>query len=278
MKAGHSHNEKTNKAWDRLNARLHEEHLIPPQQSLRHKRTFPTRVALAAAVLAIIASGIILLLPTGRHDKLLSITNKEKEAYAVTTLTDGSIIYMASEATISLPEKFDSHQREVSLSGDAFFEVTQDNEKPFRVKSRGFTITVLGTSFMINTESTGNTGLSVKSGKVKVTIDKTNEEIILPAGKAVSITPDSFKKKEDKKESFSPYKSKLHFKDQTLKDVLKVMNKRYRDTIIVSGEECEGRILTATFHKESPLLTAQMICTALNLNYTIKGDTITIHN
>jgi ferric-dicitrate binding protein FerR (iron transport regulator) len=277
MKAGHTHTERTNKAWNRLNNRLHEEQLIPPQPPSGQTSTYPARVALATAVIAIIASGIILLLPTGKQHGLLSITNKEKEAFAVTTLADGSLVYMASEATISLPETFASHQREISLSGDAFFEVTPDTEKPFKVKSRGFTITVLGTSFMINTESSGDTGLAVQSGKVKVKLNKTGKEITLSAGDAVSITDHSFRKKEILEEQFSPHTSKLHFKDQRLSDVLRVMDRRYPDTKLLSADGCAERILTATFHRESPLSVAQMICTALNLSYTNEEGTIIIH-
>ena len=60
-------------------------------------------------------------------------------------------------------------QRNVTLSGSAYFEVKRDVERPFVVQAEGVTITVLGTAFEVNAFDTAQSVLvRVRHGKVRV--------------------------------------------------------------------------------------------------------------
>lgn len=64
-------------------------------------------------------------------------------------LADGTKVWLNSASSIRYPTSFNGKTREVSVDGEAYFEVAHDAEKPFFVKSRGQAIRVLGTHFNV---------------------------------------------------------------------------------------------------------------------------------
>lgn len=64
-------------------------------------------------------------------------------------LQDGTRIYLNSESEITFPAQLDGATREVSLAGEAFFEVEKDSLRPFIVRMKDVAIEVLGTSFNV---------------------------------------------------------------------------------------------------------------------------------
>jgi len=83
------------------------------------------------------------------------------------TLADGTHIWLNSGSQLSYPSKFKADSREVYLSGEAFFEVVPDPDKPFHVTTRDIRIEVLGTTFNVSSYAEDNTVQTVLlSGKV----------------------------------------------------------------------------------------------------------------
>lgn len=64
-------------------------------------------------------------------------------------LADGSVVKMGPASKLTYPEEFASGKRVVELSGQAFFEVAKDADRPFVVKSKGLEVTALGTAFEV---------------------------------------------------------------------------------------------------------------------------------
>lgn len=84
-------------------------------------------------------------------------------------MEDGSTITLTPESAISFPKRFADDVREVSLKGDAFFEITQHKKWPFIVKKDNLITKVLGTSFWIKGQGeNGTLEVSVVTGKVSV--------------------------------------------------------------------------------------------------------------
>lgn len=85
------------------------------------------------------------------------------------TLSDGTVIQLNADSRITFPEKFSKTEREVFLTGEAFFEVTEDSSRRFVVHTGELTATVLGTSFNIRSYAGDEqTDVSLASGKLKV--------------------------------------------------------------------------------------------------------------
>lgn len=281
-----THNNNTNKAWERLHSKLAAEGLISneisPKKVINSKpRNFGRIYSLAgAAMVLLILSALYLLINPNiyRDNNVIKLSNSEDQAISVTTLKDGSTVYMASKTSISYSKNFSEHSREVSLKGDAYFEVKSNENSPFIVQAPTFTIKVLGTSFVINYDTNGNPVITVESGKVSIRLKKTGEEKTLYAGEATSIQEETFTNNTPLTlNSFFAKTNKMHFKDQMLKNVVRVLNQKYPNSPILLSPNTEQRIITATFSGESSDSMAQMISIALNLNYRIQDGIITIY-
>lgn len=65
-------------------------------------------------------------------------------------LPDGTTVMLNSGSSITYPSSFSQNMRNVSLSGEAFFEVHSDPENPFTVSTPDFKINVTGTRFNVS--------------------------------------------------------------------------------------------------------------------------------
>jgi transmembrane sensor len=93
-------------------------------------------------------------------------------------LRDGTRVILNSESELVYPEFFSDSVRMVELKGEAFFEVTRDDTKPFKVLCKNTITEVLGTSFNINSDpETHKVQVALVSGKVRV--DVLNDHEIL---------------------------------------------------------------------------------------------------
>lgn len=84
-------------------------------------------------------------------------------------LPDGSTIVLNSKSKISYPTRFNKKFREVSLEGEAYFEVTKDAKHPFIVKTNGINVRVLGTTFNVKAyPEEGTVETTLLTGHVKL--------------------------------------------------------------------------------------------------------------
>jgi len=72
---------------------------------------------------------------------------------SIINLPDGTKIWLNAETTLKYPEKFTGKNHEVSLDGEAFFNVAKDEKRPFTVKTSDLDITALGTTFNVKSYS-----------------------------------------------------------------------------------------------------------------------------
>ncbi len=105
-----------------------------------------------------------------KSDKTSSAINKVIIPYGKRSeimLADGTHIWLNSGSQLSYPTEFKSDSREVYLSGEAFFDIKPNPEKPFYVITRDIRIKVLGTSFNVSSYEEDNTSQTVLfKGKV----------------------------------------------------------------------------------------------------------------
>lgn len=99
-------------------------------------------------------------------------------------LPDGTGVWLNAASSITYPTAFTGKERNVSITGEVYFEVAKNANMPFKVKAEEQTIEVLGTHFNVNAygnEHTVNTTLA--EGKVLVT--EKNKTITLQPGQQV---------------------------------------------------------------------------------------------
>jgi len=147
-----------------------------------HRNPWFVRVAAAVLLLTALSVAISWLVDQQRNASALesklasSIIRKEapKGQKLTITLQDGSTIKLNSESYITYPKEFKEDVREVTLSGEAYFDITPNADWPFIVKSDNVWTKVLGTSFNIYSyPEECCVKVALVEGKVEVTtIDK----------------------------------------------------------------------------------------------------------
>jgi len=112
----------------------------------------------------IIPAGKQTLADMGSHMMVVASGDAEKSV----TLSDGSVVTLKQHSEIRYPAVFGA-KREVSLSGEALFEVARNVHRPFLVYANEVTTRVLGTSFVIKAYARDeDVTVAVKTGKVSV--------------------------------------------------------------------------------------------------------------
>lgn len=102
------------------------------------------------------------------------------------TLSDGSKVWLNAASSLKYPAVFNGADRQVELTGEACFEVVKDKVHPFKVKTAGQTVEVLGTLFNINSyPDEKNIATTLIEGSVKVT-GETRLVIIKPGEQAIN--------------------------------------------------------------------------------------------
>ena len=148
---------------------------------------FPTRMRILAAAAAV----ILLCLSVGTVYLYMQPTSLQTVSTMAETrnviLPDGSSVLLNRHSSLSYPKRFKSDNREVQLTGEAYFEVASNVEVPFIVKTADMEITVLGTSFNVKAyPEDENVVTTLVSGKVSQEYTKSEEEVILnPSDQAV---------------------------------------------------------------------------------------------
>lgn len=150
------------------------------------------RIASAAAVLALFAGGIWwmrLHTFTEISDRLTTIEVPAGQRLRM-TLEDGSVVWLNAGAKIEYPVLFGRHERRVTLTGEALFEVEHDAARPFLVETFASQIEVLGTRFNVVADRAHNRfSTTLVRGRVKVTnrLDPSQPDVILAPGDIASL-------------------------------------------------------------------------------------------
>jgi ferric-dicitrate binding protein FerR (iron transport regulator) len=157
------------------------------------------------------------------------------------------------------PKKFGRSTREVTIEGEAFFEVKPNKDKPFIIHAGNAQIKVLGTSFNVNAYPESKlVEVTVETGRVQF-LNKnaksvqTNELILIPGDKGTLIyESNSLKKTTNQNLNFLSWKShNLIFKATSLNEVIQDLAKVYKVDIRIADPDLKNLLLTAHFNNYS---------------------------
>lgn len=160
---------KTQAAWEKLKAQTQQASVIQPlkpqQTVIRPLRRF--YYAAAAVALLVFGVALWLLVPTRTGEAFIAQT-AEQETQDL-ALKDGTEITLNPSSSLAYAADFGKKTREVLFEGEAKFSVAKDAERPFIIRTGDFSVTVLGTEFVLRAYPTDSIyTLQLTSGKVKV--------------------------------------------------------------------------------------------------------------
>ena len=183
------------------------------------------------------------------------------------TLADGSTIILAENTELRYPDKFSSNTRQIYLSkGQAFFKIAKDVNHPFKVVMNKSDVVVLGTSFNIRLVGT-RIELGVKTGRVLFSPYENGATSILTAGQA--LTYDTEKKEfatKNAQNEDSWLTKELIFVDTPLEEVCEQLTNYYGVVIKLQEGKHVAKKLNAKFQDQS----LNDVLIVLNETYNIK--------
>ena len=177
----------------------------------------------------------------------------------IVTLPDGTLVSLNSDTQLSYPKRFGNYTREVTIEGEAFFEVKPNKKKPFIIHVGNAQIKVLGTSFNVNAYPSAKLmEVIVKTGKVQV-INKSNKtkqsnELILNQGEKGTLvfSSNALLRTTNENPNFLAWKThNLIFRATSLGEVISNLEKVYKVNIRLDDPKLNSLLLTAHFNNYS---------------------------
>lgn len=206
------------------------------------------------------------------------VTRQANEVAITETLPDGSVVVLNRNASISYPSRFLGKSRNVSLTGEAFFTVTPNKDKPFIIAANEAAVKVVGTSFNVKTTE-NKTEVIVETGIVEVS--KVNKGITLKPHQKATVTKEKAvpELEQNTDELYTYYRTKEFVCNATpLYRLTDVLSEAYDVKISITDERIRTMPITTVFHNEPIDAIIDVVCATLNLRSAKEGNEIKLYS
>lgn len=238
-----------------------------------HPRASWTWLRAAAAILLLGALAWISISRFTNQKTPATLAVESTDSVRVAKLPDGSEVTLNRHSVLTYPERFNSNQRSVTLRGEAFFSVTPDKKKPFRIQVNDVLVSVVGTSFNIRSYN-GVTAVVVETGVVKVS--RGGEVVELHPGEQTTILKDSaFNVSSVQDHLYNYYRSREFVCDNIpLWRLVEVVNEAYGSHLVCGSEQVRNLHYNGTFPDESLDRIVEVLQLTFKLTVRREGDQI----
>ncbi len=175
------------KQWQRLHTRMLANEAASPMIPKPHF-TFKRLLAFAAAVAVLVCLSVGIsyyyLQPQTYESYFVHETPLGDKSKMV--LADGSVVWLNSGSTLQYSTAFNAHNRVVTLEGEGYFEVKQNEGIPFTVRTQGYDVVVKGTKFNVSAYEE-DPFISTTLIEGKVTVNYRDESIDMCPGEEMTL-------------------------------------------------------------------------------------------
>lgn len=225
----------------------------------------------------------ILYYKTGEVDDVLNY-NTLNVPYGKTfkvQLSDGSFVHLNAGTQLKYPKQFPGSERRVYLEGEAYFEVTHDEDRPFIVETSSSTTQVLGTSFNVSAyvDDQWSATVLVEGSVIVSEVDSTKASVKLSPGHMAlwdSVTKKINVLEVETTEYTSWMEGDLVFESRTFEDMLRVLERKYNVKIENHYSELNSGRYRARFKDETIEQVMKTFVESRLFSYTIEDNTIII--
>jgi transmembrane sensor len=193
------------------------------------------------------------------------------------SLPDGSKVWLNAASTIKFPTAFTTGERQVELTGEAYFEVAHNAKQPFYVNLKGMTIQVLGTHFNVNAYDDEETiKTTLLQGTVKIVAQQS--VILKPGQEAIrkQNAPLTVQNYPDAEEAIAWKNGLFIFTNENITSVMRKLARWYNIEVEYEGD-VSGKSLWGTisrFEKVSEVL--RMLELTNVVDFTMEGRKIIV--
>ena len=195
-------------------------------------------------------------------------------------LSDGTKVHLNAMTSLRFPVTFDNGPRKVELEGEAYFEVCKTGQ-PFIVCTQGMQVEVLGTTFNISAYPQEEYQTTLVNGSVKVNTETGESCILKPSQQAtISLGNSSIQiRMVDAGFYTSWIKGKIHFKDQRLEDIMKILSRWYDMEVIFANEKIKDLRFGCNVDRYSEITPfVRLLEETQKVHVKVNNKTITFYN
>ncbi len=208
-----------------------------------------------------------------RNESYTTVTTNNGQNSKI-ILPDSSVVWINSGSTLSYNTNFAAKNRNIRLSGQAFFKVSRNEKMPLIVTSNDLQVKVLGTEFDVSAyPEDQNINVVLESGSVKLlhTKDKSFDYTLIPGEKAeFNVERRSLSVSKVNNYNYTSWKDRiLIFQDASMREVINKMERWYNIQIEVENENIYKLIFNATIVNESMKDIFDLIKFTCAVNYKI---------
>jgi len=243
-------------AWGKVESRIHDR--ISSGNTIIRKLISNPLYRVAAAILVaavLLVSGYEVFYNPSETVAVLELTATD-QVLNTFALPDGTLVTLNNDTKVFYPKKFGRKTREITIEGEAFFEVKPNKNKPFIIHAGKAQIKVLGTSFSVSAyPETKLVEIIVQTGKVQVMNQmtealQTDELILTPGDKGTLVyASKTLQKTINHDPNFLAWKTRnLIFKATSLREVIGNLEKVYKVNIRLADPKLNDLLLTAQFN------------------------------
>lgn len=197
------------------------------------------------------------------------------------TLRDGSKVVLNSGSSLRYVKNFESHQREVELTGEAFFEVIKDPNRPFIVRTGQVSTQVLGTSFNVKAFENEVLEVSLLTGLVEVSVDmEVPQSISLVPGEAIRFKSESQKIQKggfDKDRVLAWTQKTIVFEQTQMAEIKRVLENWYGVEIQFLNRPARDLEISARFNDQSLKEVLEGLSYSARFDYEIENEKVNIN-
>jgi len=263
-------------AWNKVQSRINENSFLEPGKpeiSLFRRNTF---LRIAAAILLILSFGAITVFVdrSGYFSKEIIVLSGEDQRNLKIDLPDGSTVFLNRNSELRYKSEFNRLSRAVKLTGEAFFDIAPDKEKPFTIDAGKALVKVVGTTFSVLTENQNSeVEVFVQTGKVLLSEKSGDESVELDPGFVGRTESGNIEKSVNKDPNYLAWNTgKLFYDGEKLENVFRDMKKFYNMNIIADDPAINELPWTSPIEYISQDKIILLICRSFNLSYTEDGD------
>ncbi|HZF65566.1 MAG TPA: FecR family protein [Chitinophagaceae bacterium] len=222
-------------------------------------------------------------------------------------LPDGSLVWLNADSKISYSGDFQGETREMQLTGEAYFDVKKDRNRPFIIHTNSIDVRVLGTAFNVRSyPSEKTTETSLIRGSVEVTLHhqpgkkpivlKPNDKLTVSHQLKQTISDSDrqestqrhavpvvlklssihYKPKDSTVIESSWTENKLAFDEEVFERVIANIERWYNVEILIRNNRVKSKHFSAVFENKSLSQVMEALSLALKFKYEINGNKVTV--
>lgn len=194
-------------------------------------------------------------------------------------LPDGSVVKLNIGSSLEFPERFDGDTRTVKLTGEGYFEVTENKNKPFIIQSGGLFTEVLGTSFNLCAyPELDSITVAVVTGRVKISNESGLHQVLSPADMGIySRQTQSILKTTYDEDILAWYSGTLIIENKPLPAVFSQLERWYGVQFEIADDVSLEGTYSGRYQNKSLELILEGISTTSHIKYSINNKKILIY-